>query len=288
VAVEVMRAAPVAGLGLAAAIGLATGCAGAPGGDAKVPEYAPKDQTTALAAKSATRPLILQWPAADRAALEAQRASGVVVVRYSGREMEVLRGCRAAVAYRYVALTPKEEDVVMRSASELDAAMPIHAARLEARFEQKQKLEVAMTIVGMYETEPRAWRSADLRGDCAGATHVVAALTVGAFELSASAEAAAGASAAAFGVGAGARQESLKEVLDRDGAKAACAQTSASDAAPPHACGALLRVEVAAIEFPQGPARAACAPGQVLKGDACVAVDPGRPALLDVLQGGQR
>lgn len=285
-----MRTARLAGPGLAAA--LATACAGAPGGDAKVPEYAPKDQTTALAAKSATRPLILQWPAADRAALEAQRASGVVVVRYSGREMEVLRGCRVAaaapVAYRYVALTPKEEDVVMRNASELAAAMPIHAVRLEARFEQKQKLEVAMTIVGMYETEPRAWRAPDLRGDCAGATHVVAALTVGAFELSASAEAAAGASAGAFGAGAGARQESQKEVLDRDGMKAACAQTSGSDAAPPHACGALLRVEVAPIEYPQGPARAACAPGQVLKGDACVAVDPGRPALLDVLQGGSR
>jgi hypothetical protein len=264
------------------------GCAGAPGVDPKVPEYAPKDQTTALAAKSATRPLILQWPAADRAALEARRASGVVVVRYSGREMEVLRGCRAEAAYRYVALTPKEEDVVMRNASELDAAMPIHAARLEARFEQKQKLEVAMTIVGMYETEPRAWRAPDLRGDCEGATHVVAALTVGAFELSASADSAAGASATAFGAGGSAQQEAHKEVVDRDGAKEACAKTSATDAAPPHACGALLRVEVAPIEYPSGSARAACGPGLVRKGDACVAVDPGRPALLDVLQGGQR
>ena len=71
-----------------------------------------------------------------------------------------MRGCRAAARYHYVALTPKEEDVVMRSSAELAAAMPIHAARLDARIEQKQKLEVAMTIVGMYESEARAWRAA--------------------------------------------------------------------------------------------------------------------------------
>ncbi len=263
-------------------------CAGVPGADPKVPEYAPKDQTTASAARSMTRPLILQWPAADRAALEARRASGVVVVRYSGSEMEVLRGCRAEAVYRYVALTPKEEDVVMRNASELQAAMPIHAVSLEARFAQKQTLEVAMTIVGMYEAEPRAWRAPDLHGACDGATHVVAALTVGAFELSASADTAAGASATAFGAGGGAKQEAHKEVVDRDGAKDACAKTSASDAAPPHACGALLRVEVAPIEYPTASGQVACGQGLVRKGDACVAVDPGRPGLLDVLQGGQR
>jgi hypothetical protein len=277
------------GLAPAACLVAATvGCAAPPGADPKVPEYAPRDQTTAHAAKSDTRPLILEWPAPDRAALEAQRATGVVVVRYSGREMEVLRRCRVAAAYHYVALTPKEEDVVMRNASELDAAMPIHAARLEARLEQKQKLEVAMTIVGMYETDARSWRAPDLQGDCAGATHVVTALTVGAFELSASAASSAGATATAFGVGAGGKQESSKEVLDRDGAKDACAKTGAKDAAPPHECGALLRVEVAPIEFPADAAHASCPQGLVRKGDACVAVDPGRPALLDVLQGGQR
>jgi hypothetical protein len=249
---------------------LGVGCASMPGADPQVPRYAPADQTTAHAAQSATHPLILEWPAADRAALESQRAGGVVVVRYGGREMEVMRGCRAAATYHYVALTPKEEDVVMRSGAELAAAMPIHAARLDARIEQKQKLEVAMTIVGMYESDARAWRAADLTGDCAGATHVIAALTVGAFELSASAETSAGASA-------------TMQVLDRDGKKDACAKTSSGAAAPPYECGALLRVEVAAIVFPA--TAAACGPGLVQKGGTCQAVDPGRPALLDVLQG---
>jgi hypothetical protein len=265
------------------ATAIAVGCASVPGADPQVPQYSPADQTTAHAAQSATHPLILEWPAADRAALESQRAGGVVVVRYSGREMEVMRGCRAAATYHYVALTPKEEDVVMRSGAELAAAMPIHAARLDARIEQKQKLEVAMTIVGMYESEARAWRAADLTGDCAGATHVIAALTVGAFELSASAETAAAAGVTMLGAGVEAHRDASKEVLDRDGHKDACAKTSAGAAAPPYECGALLRVEVAAIVFPA--TAAACGPGLVQKGGACQAVDPGRPALLDVLQG---
>jgi hypothetical protein len=265
------------------AMATAVGCGGAPGADPQVPKYAPEDQTTAHAAQSEGHPLILEWPAADRAALESQRAGGVVVIRYSGREIEVKRGCRAAATYHYVSLTPKEEDVVMRSGAELAAAMPIHAARLDARIEQKQKLEVAMTIVGMYESDAHRWRAAELTGDCTGATHVIAALTVGAFELSASAETSAGGGATMLGAGVEAHREASKEVLDRDGRKDACGRASAGASAPPYECGALLRVEVAAIEYPA--TAAACGPGLVLKGGSCQAVDPGRPALLDVLQG---
>ena len=278
----------VAGLGAGAVVVaavLAAGCGGGPGSEPQVPKYAPSDQTTAHSAQSASHPLILEWPAADRAALESQRAGGLVVVRYSGREIEVMRGCHAAAAtYHYVPLTPKEEDVVMRSGAELAAAMPIHAARLDARIEQKQKLEVAMTIVGMYESDAHTWRAADLTGDCTGATHVIAALTVGAFELSASAETSAGAGATMLGAGVEAHRDASKEVLDRDGRKDACAKASSGAAAPPYECGALLRVEVAAIVFPA--TAAACGPGLVQKGGSCQAVDPGRPALLDVLQPG--
>jgi hypothetical protein len=284
----------VAGPGALALVAACSGCASSPGVDPQVPRYEPTDQTSAHVAKSATRPLILEWPAADRASLESRRAAGVVVVRYGGHEMAVLRGCHVAAAYRYVSLTPKEEDVVMRNASELDAAMPIHAVSLEARLEQKQKLEVTMTIVGLYEAGSHPWRAADLQGDCAGATHVIESLVVGAFELAASAETDVGGGVKVLGAGASAHHDAQREVLDRDGSKQACASTGSGDAAPPHECGALLRVEVAPIEFPAGVAgaspavgRGGCGPGLVRKGDACVAVDPDRPALLDVLQGGK-
>lgn len=250
-----------------------------------VPAYAPTDQATASAAKSATRPLVLEWPAADRAALEAQRAGGVVVVRYGGGQMDVLRGCKAPGAYRYVPVTPKEEGLVVRDATELAAAMPIHTASLEARLQRQQQLEVSTTIVGMYEAPGQQWTASDLRGDCGGATHVVRALTVGAFEIDASARAAASAGVHVLGAGASASQEASREAVNRDGDKTACAKGGARDTSPPYGCGAMLRVEVVPVLFPTlGPAMV-CPVGQVHKGNACVAAQPDRPALLDVLQG---
>jgi hypothetical protein len=272
-------------LAAACAAGLAA-CAPGAGGAPQAPAYAPANETTAGAAKSSTRPLILEWPAADRATLEAQRAQGVVVVRYGGREIEVLRGCKVGGAYRYVPVTPKEEDVVMRDRAELDAEMPVHAVTLEARLAQKQELQVAMTIVGAYEADARAWAAADLQGQCDGATHVVQELTVGAFEIDSSAQSSQAAGAGAFGVGASAAHDASREVLNRDGDKAACATSASGDGAPPFACGAMLRMQVVPIRFPASAASAGgCGPGLVRKGDACVAVSGDRPQLLDVLQG---
>jgi hypothetical protein len=268
---------------LAAASGSA--CA-KPALDPSVPTYAPGDQTSASAAKSASRPLVLEWPAADRAALEAQRAGGVVVVRYGGSEMEVLRGCRAPGMYRYVPVTPKQEGLVVRDATELAAAMPIHTVALEARLQHQQELDVAMTIVGTYQADGGSVDSASLKGECTGATHVVQALAVGAFEIDASARTAASAGVTAMGAGVSGSQDASREVVHKDGDKDACSKGGAHDAAPPYACGAMIRVEVAPVRFPSSGASGACGPGLVRQGDACVAVQPDRPGLLDALKSG--
>jgi hypothetical protein len=269
---------------LVAALLLAAGCG--PMLDPTVPTYAPRDQTSASAAKSASRPLVLEWPAADRAALEAQRAGGVVVVRYGGSQMEVLRGCRIAGAYRYVPVTPKEEGLVVHDTSELSAAMPIHTVSLEARLQQKQQLDVSMTIVGMFESDAASFQAADLRGQCSGATHVVQALAVGAFEIDASAHSEASAGVKAFGGSAAGSQDATREVVHKDGDKAACSKGSSHDAQPPYACGAMIRVEVVAVRFPASGPADTCGPGLVRQGDACVAAQPDRPALLDALKAG--
>ncbi|HEY8086888.1 MAG TPA: hypothetical protein VIF09_03565 [Polyangiaceae bacterium] len=268
-----------------AMVGLVAGCAPAVV-DPSVPAYAPTDQATASAAKSASRPLVLEWPAADRAALEAQRAGGVVVVRYGGSVMEVLRGCRAPGAYRYVSVTPKQEGLVVRDAGELAAAMPIHTASLEARLLHQQVLDVAMTIVGLYQADGHAVAATDLQGDCSGATHVVEALTVGAFEIDASARTAASAGVTAFGAGVSGKQDASREVVHRDGDRDACAKGGAHDASPPYACGAMLRVEVVPVQFPSSGPAGTCGAGLVRQGTACVAVQPDRPGLLDALKSG--
>jgi hypothetical protein len=52
---------------------------------AKAPAYNPKDQTKCGVEKSQAKPLIVEWPSADRGELEAQAHNrGLVVIRYEG------------------------------------------------------------------------------------------------------------------------------------------------------------------------------------------------------------
>src|SRR4051794_34652548 len=137
------------------------------------------------AAKGQLQPLIVEWSAPDRATLEAQARHSQLVVRYRGCELEVLRSCTvpARFAYKYTAITPKDELVTINSADQLYASIPVHAASFEGKLAQKGQLNASMTIVGMYEAPSLAPASDQLVGDCARATHVVSALTVGAFEF---------------------------------------------------------------------------------------------------------
>src|SRR5262245_43982877 len=77
---------------------------------AKPPEFAPKDQTKCGVTKSQARPLIVEWPSSDRAALEARVKQGIVPVRYIGCEMEVLTRCQVSNStYGYTGITRKTD-----------------------------------------------------------------------------------------------------------------------------------------------------------------------------------
>ncbi|HSN97758.1 MAG TPA: SUMF1/EgtB/PvdO family nonheme iron enzyme [Candidatus Nanopelagicales bacterium] len=220
---------------------------------AKAPEFDPKDQSKCGVTKSQARPLIVEWPSADRAALESQAKRGLVAVRYEGCEMEVLRRCQAPGKYRYTGITRKRDRVTMRDSDELYASIPAYAAKFEGKLETAGQLNVAMTIVGTYEADGAMLHEDELSGECAGATHVVTALTAGAFEFFAGAEAEASAGVEAMGAAAGGKTKSQHETLNQDGDEAACEKATSKDQEPPEGCGALLRVEV----VPLGPARSA-------------------------------
>ncbi len=209
------------------------------------PEYAPKDQTKCGVEKSQAKPLIVEWPSADRGELEAQAHNrGLVVVRYQGCEMQVLDGCTVAVKYGYAPITRKKDHVVMRDADDLYANIPVGAARFEAKLERSGELDVDMTLVGRWEAERRAVRLDELQGACDGATHVVSALTVGAFTFTSGADAVVGGGATVMGAGGGAQSTSKRETLNADGDEESCTKATLGDKTPPDGCGALLRVEV--------------------------------------------
>ncbi|HEY3494676.1 MAG TPA: hypothetical protein VGK73_08330 [Polyangiaceae bacterium] len=225
------------------------------------------------ATQGQTRPLIVEWSAPDRASLEALAKHNQIVVHFEGCSLLPLRQCRAPQqSYGYTAITPKDEVVSMKNADELYANVPVHAVQLEGKLRQTGELRAAMRIVGMYEARGVVPALDQLQGDCSSATHVVTALTVGAFEFSAGKVDEGSAQAGIFGVGAGASRSNQKETLSRDGDVAACNASAGGDSGPPDRCGALLRLEVATLR-PAGANTPKCGDGTKLVGFECKPVE---------------
>lgn len=204
--------------------------------------------------QSAQKPLIIEWPGAERAALEGRAARGLVPVRYSGCEMEILTSCTVVdLQYEYLGLMPRTEKVTIRDFDQLYANLPVGAAKLEAKLERAGQLEVEMLIAGRLEAPPRdKYTEYDLEGveaQCKTATHVITGITVGAFQFSSGASAEIGGGAEVAGVaGAGAKSGSAREVLSAGGDFPACAASEAGSTTAPGRCREMLRIEVVAIE----------------------------------------
>ncbi|MCC6647278.1 MAG: hypothetical protein IT374_17110 [Polyangiaceae bacterium] len=237
---------------LLAAVGaialVACGGAAVPPERARSPEWTPRDQEKGHVAKSPLRPLIVEWPSPDRAALEAQSKAGVVAVRFLGREMEVLRQCHGGGAYRYVAVTPKRDVVSLTSRDELYATLPVHAIELEAKLKSSGRLTADMFVVGSWDAPEGSATRARLSGDCARATHVITGITAGAFAFTSGGSSAVSGGIGLLGASAGAGRESAEEVLSKDGERDACTRATGADASPPEGCSAYLRVELAPVD----------------------------------------
>ena len=132
---------------------LGLGACGGARPEAQPPKLDLQGQSKCSVKGGTRRPLIVEWPSADRGGLEASAKKGVVAVRYVGCEMEVLRQCKVPGSYVYTPVTRKEDQVSIRNADELYATIPVHAASFEGKLAASGRLDVAMTIVGGYEAE---------------------------------------------------------------------------------------------------------------------------------------
>jgi hypothetical protein len=234
------------------------------------PAYQPKDQTKCSVEKSQAKPLVVEWPSADRGDLETRaRRHGLVVVRYQGCEMQVLDACTAPIKYAYSPMTRKRDRVQMRDADSLYANIPVGAAGYEAELEKSGELDVDMTLVGRWEAERSQVRADELQGTCGGATHVVSALTVGSFLFTSGADATVGGGASVLNAGVGANSTSSRKTLGQDGDESACEKATSADTFPPDNCGGALRVEV--VPIGDAPAQApSCPDGTQWDGSKCV------------------
>ena len=226
-----------------APLGLLVGCSGSPELAPQPPTFAPEGQTKCGVRASASKPLIVEWPSAERGELEARSRDGAVVVRYDSCEMEVLPGCSLPAAYRFQPFTPKRDNIVIQNEDELWARIPVGAARLEGKLARYGQLTVDMTMVGRYTLDQPSVPRTALQGDCGDATHLVTAATVGAFEFYAGTTGQAGAAVEVGNAGAGVSRTKTHETLTQDGNPTACATKGAPDG-PPLQCGAFIRLEV--------------------------------------------
>jgi hypothetical protein len=232
----------------------------------------PNQPTTELIAHKCSarapddRPLIVAWENSDKALIEAQRAHGLIAVRYIGCEMKVLTQCGLPAKYEYMAVTTKHDHVNIESADELVAKLPIGAATVAAKLESTGKLSVDMLIVGRFEAARKVYRKEDLEGDCSEATHMVSGITVGAFDFAAGAEANVNATVGVLGAEIGGKHREKRDTVSQDGNAEACKKSGADDKQPPFNCGGLLRLEL--IELKASAAR--CGPGLEWDGQGCV------------------
>jgi hypothetical protein len=199
-----------------------------------------------------TRPLVVDWTSSDRSELEAAVNRGVVVMRYTGCQLEIVSGCTAPGSYVFTGVTPKRDAARIQNRGELYGLVPTSAAKLEARLERWGQLNVEMTILGRYEANRNGIRTNELEGTCLGATHVARAVTAGSFRFLAGAGADLSAGVQVHDVaGVGGRSTSEREVLSEDGDARYCTPVPAGYI-PPTGCNAMIRVEVDPLLTPDG------------------------------------
>ncbi len=132
-------------------------------------------------------PDLIALDAPARSTLDAASRQGVIVVRYKGKGCEVrfdvLPNCSAPGAYTFTPYSSTESKVA-HSLAELYTDFPLGAARLANRFKDTPALRADVMLAGIHGIKGATTIRADeLRGECAGATHVVSKLFVGAFAL---------------------------------------------------------------------------------------------------------
>ncbi len=268
-------------LALGSLIGFATACGAGPMSSAgeQIDKMSSQiDAAKKCSVEKATKPYVIRWEAAERGVLESRlHRGGMVLVRYSGCKLEVIRNCSAPkMSYDYHGLSPKEDEQRIKSVDELYTNIPMGAGALEATLKSKGELRIGTMMVGRYEADVNDVKVRDLDGPaCNKVTHAIQAVTVGAFELFAGAGTEAGGGVKAFGAGLGGKTSEERSSLSRDGDIKKCEKASVKDDAPPDRCGALIRLELLAVKGEGGQpvykvGRVCPAGKHFVEGEGCV------------------
>jgi hypothetical protein len=175
-------------------------------------------------AASQQSPLVTEWPASEKANLEALLREGGVAVAYSGCSLRVLPQCRVRGSYRWRRTTPATDNLEITSEDDLYAHLPVGAASLEGELARSGRLAVQTTVSGQLELQADGPPSLPADGPCAQATHVMGALAIGAFTLTSGASTSARAEAGLGAAQVRAKADRSASLLRSAGNPAVCGQ----------------------------------------------------------------
>lgn len=205
------------------------------------------------AAPVSKRPFVVNWAPTERTALETQARDGAVVLAWDRAtgEADVLGRCRiVSDPYRFVGSSHAQQTMKTTTELDLGANFPFSGpVNLGAKLEQYGEINVEYHTVGEYKLDVDAVHIDDLEGSCAGATHVVVALSVGAFKLFAGKALSAQVSAEVpMTAGASGGGSKTSEGLDQGGDPAKCDEATRSAEEPVDGCDSVLAIELMAID----------------------------------------
>lgn len=198
--------------------------------------------------KSAQSPLVTEWPASEKAHLESLLRTGMVAVAYDGCELRLLETCHPTGVYAFHRTSLASDTIEITSVDELYAKLPLGAASLQGALSSTGRLAIDTTAVGQLRLDGDA--SLPDTPQCREATHVVRALSVGAFDMRAGGESKTSGGIHVGPAGGSSSRERTAKRLRAAGDPTACPETSD---APHPGCRAPLQLFLtpAVLEIPK-------------------------------------
>ena len=219
-------------------------------------EETPAFDCTAVA--PASEPLVVDWPDQQRMDLALALQEGVAVVHYGCDGLRLIKHCAIEGSYRFAGAGMMQRVISLDSKDSVQASLPLQGVKLSAEVGGSSKIDIATAIIGRKGTLVTEPATADLKGECEGATHYVRAAYVGAFSMATGTMGQARAAAEIFKAGASADSSSAKSMLATDGDLTAC-ESYEGGSTPPPKCQTPVRLEISPI-VEGGAAPAAATP----------------------------
>lgn len=212
---------------------LALGCGAGAASGPLVPAMPVVDAGCRLGA-SQNSVIVTEWPSPDKANLQAMFNGGAIAVAFSGCEMRLIPACKLPGQYYWQRTTISNDRIEIGNEAELYAKLPLGALSLNAELKKSGELAVETTVSGQLRLYNMEASQVTSDTSCADATHVLNALSIGAFTLTAGGSEGSKADATFKGVGTNGKLGQTAKIMRASGDKATC--VNSTDQAPALDC----------------------------------------------------